>query len=284
MNLILRDVAYHLTIDGDPATEPAAVLLHGFSGSGADWSELIPRLRRLGRAVVAIDLAGHGGSQAPEDPARYTMAETVRDLDAILADLGIAEADWVGYSMGGRVALHVALAHPLRVRSLALESASAGIEDSAARERRRLADNALAARIEERGIEWFADYWGTLPLFETQLELPPATLAALRARRLANNPMGLAHSLRGMGQGAQDYVGGRLPELPSGTLFLAGERDPKYVEVARRASSVVPGARCVVVPRAGHTVHLEAPDDFAGALASHWNAVPAPQTVGTASP
>jgi 2-succinyl-6-hydroxy-2,4-cyclohexadiene-1-carboxylate synthase len=273
MNLDIRGVDYHLITDGDLATEPVIVLLHGFSGSSADWADLIPRFRAMDRATVAIDLIGHGRSETSEDPARYTMTETVRDLDSILAALGIESADWVGYSMGGRVALHLALAHPGRVRSLVLESASAGIEDPGSRERRHHSDDALAARIEERGIEWFADYWGMLPLFETQWELPAETLRALRARRLSNNPGGLAHSLRGMGQGAHDYVGGRLPSLGRDTLFLAGERDPKYVEVARRASAAVPGASCVIVPGVGHTVHLEAPDAFARALASHWNAV-----------
>jgi len=274
MNLDIRGVRYHLEVEGDLSLEDAAVLLHGFSGSSADWAPLSPRIRSLGRAVVAIDLAGHGGSQTPEDPVRYTMSETVRDLEAIAASLGIARADWIGYSMGGRVALHYALAHPERVRSLILESASAGIEDPDARARRRHADDALAVRIEERGIEWFADYWGTLPLFETQWELPPATLSALRARRLRNSTAGLARSLRGMGQGAHEYVGGRLAELRSGALFLAGERDPKYVEVARRSAASAPGARCVVVPGAGHTVHLEAGDAFAEAIAAHWNVAP----------
>jgi 2-succinyl-6-hydroxy-2,4-cyclohexadiene-1-carboxylate synthase len=277
MNLDIRGVTYYLNVEGDPSREGAAVLLHGFCGSSADWEALLPRIRSMGRAAIAVDLAGHGKSQTPADPSRYTMAETVRDLEEIVAKLGIAPADWIGYSMGGRVALHYALAHPERVRSLILESTSAGIEDPGARARRRHADDALAIRIEQRGIEWFADYWGTLPLFETQWELPPATLTALRARRLANSSAGLAHSLRGMGQGAHDYVGERLPELRSQVLFLAGERDLKYVEVARRASASVPGARCAIIPGAGHTVHLEAPEAFVETIAAQWNAALSPQ-------
>ena len=274
MNLDIRGVTYHLEVEGNPAAEPAAILLHGFSGSSADWRELHPRLRGMGRAVVSVDLAGHGLTSAPSDLARYTMPETVRDLDAIASQVGAARADWVGYSMGGRVALHMALAYPSRVRSLVIESASAGIEDAQSRARRRHSDDALAERIEQRGIEWFADYWGTLPLFETQWELPPATLSALRQRRLENSTAGLALSLRGMGQGAHDYVGGRLREIQGDVLFLAGDRDLKYLEVARRAAAAVPGARCVIVPGAGHTVHLESPDAFADALATFWNVVP----------
>ncbi len=273
MNLDIRGVTYHTETQGDLTRERAVVLLHGFSGSSTDWDEITPKIRAMGRVVVTIDLAGHGRTQSPADPARYTMPETVRDLDAIAARLGVHEADWVGYSMGGRVALNFALEHPARVRSLTLESASAGIEDARARNRRRESDNALAERIEERGVEWFADYWGTLPLFETQWELPPATLAALRERRLANLPAGLSGSLRGMGQGAHEYVGGRLGNLRCDVLLLAGSRDPKYVEVARRLAGQIPGSACVIIPEAGHTVHLESPEAFAQALATSWKVV-----------
>src|SRR5258705_8060951 len=104
MNLDIRGVDYHLITDGDGTTEPTGVPVHGFSGSSADWAEITPKLRAMGRAVVAVDLAGHGRSQTTDDPARYSMAETVRDLDAIAAHLGLTQADWLGYSMGGRVA------------------------------------------------------------------------------------------------------------------------------------------------------------------------------------
>ena len=271
MNLDIRGVTYHIEAEGTTAHERTAVLLHGFSGSGQDWTEIAPKLRAMDRAVVAIDLAGHGKTESPADPARYTMSETVRDLDQIASRLGISEADWIGYSMGGRVALHFALAYPTRVRSLVVESASAGIEESQARAKRRESDDALAKRIEERGVEWFADYWSALPLFETQWELPQATRAALRQRRLANQPQGLADSLRGMGQGAHEYVGDRLGGLRGDVLLLAGSRDLKYVEVARRLAALIPRSQCVVVPQAGHAVHLESPEAFAEALATYWN-------------
>jgi 2-succinyl-6-hydroxy-2,4-cyclohexadiene-1-carboxylate synthase len=269
MNLEIRGLDYNVVVEGDPARERTAVLLHGFTGSSEDWRLLMPVLRHVGLAVVAPDLPGHGLTGLPESAARYALDETARDLDLLRHELGIESAVWLGYSMGGRVALHYALAHPTRVRSLVLESTSPGIADPASRGDRRRADDLLADRIEERGMAWFADYWSSLPLFETQWDLPLATRNALRARRERNRPAGLAGSLRGMGQGAHEYMGERLEGLGCRMLLIAGERDLKYVNVARQIAESIPNATCLVVPGVGHTVHLEAPDVFAQACAVH---------------
>src|SRR6266545_4636340 len=141
MNVIVQGLSYHVRVEGDPARERTAVLLHGFAGSSEDWGALIPVLRQVGLAVAAPDLPGHGSTGAPEDPARYEIASVVRDLDRLMDEIGAGQAIWLGYSMGGRVALHLALARPERVRSLVLESAGPGIEDPEARARRREADN-----------------------------------------------------------------------------------------------------------------------------------------------
>ena len=122
-------------------------------------------------------------------------------------------------------------------------------------------------------MEWFADYWTSLPLFATQASLPMEARAALHARRMRNDPVGLARSLRGMGQGAHESVGDQLARLRCPTLLLAGERDPKYVEVARAMEAEIHGARCLIVPNAGHNVHLEAPEAFALATLDHWRAI-----------
>lgn len=273
MTLTIRGVAYHVAVEGDPKRQRTAILLHGFSGSSKDWDGIVPMLCDAGFATAAIDLIGHGRTDVAATPARYAMAETVRDLTILLDTLSIERADWIGYSMGGRVALHFALANPARVRTLILESASPGIADAEAREERHRDDDTLARRIEERGMEWFADYWTSLPLFATQASLPMETRAAQHVRRLCNNAAGLARSLRGMGQGAQEYVGDRLAPLHCPTLLIVGERDPKYVQVARSMESEIPGARCLIVPGAGHNVHLEAPEAFGHAILDHWHAI-----------
>jgi len=273
MTLTIRGITYHVAIGGDPKRERAAILLHGFTGSGEDWDGVVPMLREAGVATVAVDLVGHGGTGVAVTPTRYAMPETVRDLTLVLDALSIERADWIGYSMGGRVALHFALASPARVRTLILESASPGIADAEAREERHRGDDTLARHIEERGMEWFADYWTSLPLFATQASLPLEVRATQHARRLRNDAVGLARSLRGMGQGAHEYVGDQLTRLHCPTLLIAGDRDPKYVEVARAMEAQIAGARCLIVPDAGHNVHLEAPEAFALATLDHWRAM-----------
>ncbi|HEY8394287.1 MAG TPA: 2-succinyl-6-hydroxy-2,4-cyclohexadiene-1-carboxylate synthase [Thermaerobacter sp.] len=242
--------------DGEPI-----VLLHGFTGSTATWEAQREALARLG-PVIAVDLVGHGRSGAPAGVDRYRMERCVADLLTLFDRLGLRRLRLVGYSMGGRVALHVALAAPERIGALVLESASPGIADPAARAERRRQDEALAARIEREGIEAFVRYWESLPLFATQRHLPEGVRERLRAQRLANRPHGLANSLRGMGAGAQEPLWARLPELHLPVLLVVGELDARYVGIAQEMVGLLPAARLAVVPGAGHTVHLERPADF----------------------
>ncbi|MCX7789953.1 MAG: 2-succinyl-6-hydroxy-2,4-cyclohexadiene-1-carboxylate synthase [Chloroflexaceae bacterium] len=240
---------------------PPLLLLHGFTGSAEERAGLIPALAPL-RQVIAVDLPGHGRAPAPADPSCYTMERTVADLLALLDHLGHAACDILGYSMGGRVALHLAATAPARVRALVLESASPGIEDPAERAARAAADEALAARIEQEGLEWFVDHWASLPLFASQARLPEAARAALRERRLRGSATGYANSLRGMGAGRQRSLWADLPAMRVPALIISGELDEKYVAIGARMAAAMPLARQVIVPGAGHTVHLEQPEAF----------------------
>lgn len=167
--------------------------------------------------------------------------------------------DLVGYSMGGRVALHQALRRPDRVRRLILESASPGLATEEERARRRADDEALARRIVAEGIEAFVDRWEALPLFASQRRLPENVRRRHRAGRLANDPRSLAASLRGLGTGTLPSLWDRLEDIATPTLLIVGELDPKFVEIGHRMAAAMPDARLTVVPDAGHTVHLERP-------------------------
>ncbi|HEU5102163.1 MAG TPA: 2-succinyl-6-hydroxy-2,4-cyclohexadiene-1-carboxylate synthase [Roseiflexaceae bacterium] len=232
------------------------LLLHGFTGSAATWTPFIDALAP-GLRILAPDLIGHGRSESPSDAQRYSIDRCVADLLAILDALQIERADVLGYSMGGRVALHLACAARERVGRLVLESSSPGIADAAERVARVAADEALAESIERDGLAAFVERWERLPLFASQASLPQEQRARLRAQRLGNNPLGLANSLRGMGAGRQPSLWDQLPELDVATLLIAGELDAKYRALAGQMLALLPNARATIVPGAGHTVHLE---------------------------
>lgn len=238
------------------------VLLHGFTGSAASWSALLPDLQTAKHRVVALDLLGHGQSDAPADPTRYSIEHCRADLLAVLRSLGVAsgEAILLGYSMGGRMALYAACSGFFR--ALILESASPGLDQPAEREERRQSDNALAARIERAGIEAFVNEWEQLPLFASLHNLPPKVQTTLRSQRLHNSPTGLANSLRGAGTGTQPSLYARLPTLTLPVLLLAGELDKKFCTLAREMARQLPQAHLQLVPSAGHTIHLEQPEMF----------------------
>lgn len=238
---------------------PPLLLLHGFTGSAANWSEHA-RVFAASFTTYAIDLIGHGRSESPPDPQRYRVERCVDDLTVLLDRLGIETTGLLGYSMGGRVALRLALAVPARIRALVLESTSPGIVDAAERAARVRSDEALADAIERDGLEAFVDRWENLPLFASQRGLPLDVQQRHRVQRLRNNPLGLANSLRGMGAGAMEPVWNRLGTLRMPASLLVGELDENYVRLAHEMGQSMPNARVIVVPGAGHAVHLEAPE------------------------
>ena len=256
----LDGIRYGLLTAGDG---PPLLLLHGFTGSVHTWDQLIARLATH-RRVIAVDLLGHGTTTPVRDPVRCTMVRQVADLTALIEGLVPADAplDLLGYSMGGRVALHLALARPERIRALMLESASPGIADPMERAARLRSDQELATFLEREGLPAFVDRWEKLPLWTSQAGLPEDVRARLREQRLRNDAAGLACSLRGMGAGAQQPLHDRLAELTMPALLITGEHDARYRAIAADMAAHMPRAAVAVVPGAGHAVHLEQPDAF----------------------
>ena len=266
---------YFVEGEGTPVT-----LLHGFTQSGRSWQELIKTMPGGWRWIVP-DLRGHGETRT-RPGAPCTMDACLGDLEMLWDHLGVEHTHLVGYSMGGRLALHVAARKPERLLSLLTIGAHAGLEEDA-REGRRLGDEALAQHIEQDGLEAFIKYWSGLPLFAGLERRGPSFVAQLRAERMNNTVAGLACSLRGMGAGVMEPLWGDLARMTVPSTFVAGQLDHGYVASARRLAATVPHGHVEVVLRAGHSVHQERPDAFAHVLAAHLAAAGTPDSSTTSA-
>jgi 2-succinyl-6-hydroxy-2,4-cyclohexadiene-1-carboxylate synthase len=236
---------------------PAVVLLHGFTHTGASWDPVVAALGERYRAL-APDIRGHGSA----------ASRTPVTLEAVLDDvaaLAPRRFRLVGYSMGGRIALHAGLALADRIERLVLIGASPGIADADERAARREADERLADEIERSSIDEFARRWAQMPVLGGQ---PPEVAAFVHGDRLRNQPAGLARALRGLGTGALPSLWERLPELDMPVALVVGARDQKFREIATQMAAGLPDARVVLVDDAGHAVHLEAPARVAWAIAA----------------
>jgi 2-succinyl-6-hydroxy-2,4-cyclohexadiene-1-carboxylate synthase len=244
------------------------LLLHGFTGSARTWDQAAGRWQ-AGHRVIVPDLLGHGRSAAPADPARYALEVQSADLATLLDELDVGPADVVGYSMGARLALHLALLHPDRVSSLVLESPSAGIEDGSEREARRSADERLALTLEQQGLATFVEMWQAQPLFASHARLSPEDRERLQAERMGHDPRGLAASLRGAGQGVMAPLHDRLGAIGCPALVMAGSLDAPGLGRARLVAAGLPHATLAIVAGAGHTPHLEQPQEFLRLASEH---------------
>lgn len=242
-----------------PAAPDPLVLLHGFAGTGAMWdavrAALPPQQQPL---TTAPDLPGHGTASAQRPVSFAACVRAVLDHAPPRFALG-------GYSQGGRIALHVALAAPERVTRLHLIATTAGIEDDAERAARAAADRALALRIQRDSLAEFAVAWTTQPLFADD---PPEARAAQQADIARCTPDGLAAALRGIGTGEMRPLWDRLHELTMPTTVVAGGRDAKYRALAGRLHAALPHARLTIVDGAGHGLPREAPQAIADVLES----------------
>lgn len=231
-------------------------MLHGFGATRRGWDAVVQRLNRERYRPLAHDLPGHGEAGALQPVTVEACTEWVHALSPDRFALA-------GYSMGGRIALWIALADPDRVSRLVLISTSAGIEDEQEREARRVADDALADRLTREPFERFVQRWRAQPLFADD---PPEVNEAARADQRRNDPHGLAAALRGIGTGALAPVWDRLDELQMPALVLVGERDSRYRQIGERLADALPRGELRVAP-GGHTLLLENPQAVADALA-----------------
>lgn len=249
-----RSGALH-AVHAGAGTAGRIVFVHGFTQTGASWRTIAEHFVRQGYEALLVDLPGHGGSE-------HVRADLRRTAD-LVATVG-ERATYVGYSLGGRVCLHLALMYPHLVERLALMGAHPGLDSESERSARRDADDRAAERIRTLGVPSFVREWVAQPLFGRLV----ATADDL-ADRERNTVEGLVSSLQLAGTGTQLSLWPRLRELTMDVLAMAGADDAKFAPIAAQIATAVPRGRCELVPDASHAAHLERPgyveallDDF----------------------
>lgn len=240
-------------VGDDPNLSPL-ILLHGFTQTSRSWDPILPHLGST-RSIIRVDLPGHGLS---------AHADADLNRTATLVAKTCGRGTVVGYSMGGRVALHIGLDHPASCDRLILIGATPGIVDADERNERRRQDDLLADRIERDGVPAFLEDWLANPLFAG---LPKSS--ADLDDRLRNSADGLSASLRHCGTGTQTPLWSRLATLDMPVTVIAGARDDKFAGIGRDMVATI-GARATLhlVERAGHSAHLEQPAAVAAIIAS----------------
>jgi 2-succinyl-6-hydroxy-2,4-cyclohexadiene-1-carboxylate synthase len=258
-----------VTVEGGPGRR--LVLLHGFTQGPRSWDQLVADLDpSLG--IVRVTLPGHGPADGNSAKVRLPFEAAAEAVaEAVGAAAGPQPATWFGYSLGGRLALRVALDRPDLVDALALLGATAGIEDPAARAARTEIDERLAGGLERKGLDAFLDGWLAQELFSRLSR----SVAGVEERRTGTVD-GLASALRLLGTGAQEPVWDRLTELNMPVLLMAGEHDSKFSALAfRLVASIGENSGVSFVPGAGHAAHLERPRSVATILNRFLAALPA---------
>jgi 2-succinyl-6-hydroxy-2,4-cyclohexadiene-1-carboxylate synthase len=244
----------------------ALVLLHGFAATHRTWDGVIERLDAERYRPLALDLPGHG-ARSGERPITFESC--------VAAVLGSAPERFAlcGYSMGGRIALALALMHPERVARLVLVACDPGIEDAAARADRAAREAELSRELERGGLEEFIGAWNGQPLFAGD---PREVVELARADQERNDPLALGLAMRGLGTGNMPPLWDRLGELTMPITFVAGERDEKFSTIGARFAEIAPDARLLTLA-GGHRLALENPAGVADAIAS-----PQPEDAGSA--
>jgi 2-succinyl-6-hydroxy-2,4-cyclohexadiene-1-carboxylate synthase len=239
---------------------PTVLFLHGFMGSGDDWEVIISLLGKNFRCLT-VDLPGHGQTASLNHYLCWDMENTAAAIISLLKKFAIKKCFLAGYSMGGRLALYLALHYPHFFSKLILESASPGLKTIEERKTRIEQDDRLAVQLENSDFKFFLSEWYQQALFRGLSELPQ--FEEMFQRRLNNDPQALAKSLREMGTGRQPSLWKKLFHNRIPLLLVVGEKDRKFRSIAEETASICSFATVKVIKSCGHNVHFEKPGIFA---------------------
>lgn len=241
--------------------QPTWVFLHGFLGSQADFTKIVPR-------GTKIYLTAYGFAKSDQNlPAvNFTTNHQVQELKSLFAKLNLTSINLVGYSMGARLALSFAFQYPQLVKHLYLESGTAGINNLTERQERQIADQKQANQIEQLGLSAFVKHWEKLPLFASQQQTSKKQRQFMHHQRVSHNATNMANSLRYFGTGTMPSWWNQLQQLEIQTTLITGEKDFKFTKLNQKMKALLPNAQHFSIVEAGHNVHFEKPQLFTNLL------------------
>ena len=235
---------------------PAVLLSHGYSATRRMWDAQHQALGGRYR-VVSWSMRGHGETESPADPARYSAALTVGDMRALLGQLGVEHAVIGGLSLGGYVSLAFYLEHPEMVRALVICDSGPGYRSPDAREAWNARARERAAALETRGLDALG-----------------RSREVREAVALHRSAQGLAHAARGMLAQEGSRVIDGLTSVRVPTLIIVGDQDQPFLAPCEYMAKKIPGARLEVIRGAGHSSNLDQPEAFNRVLLDFLDGLP----------
>ncbi len=251
--IVNQDYQFNYLLIGD-RHKPVILFLHGFMGDCHDFTAIVSNLGEF--CCLIVDLPGHGQTEVKQD-LDYQMPNVAQALIGLLDKLAIKQCGLWGYSMGGRIALYLAVYFPQYFQVVILESTSPGLKTQPERDRRIAQDLQLARQLESDGMYQFIQRWYSNPLFKSFVQHPDYQQAF--SRRLKNNPFRLAKSLRLMGLGMQPTLWNYLGDITIPLILVVGELDAKFIAINQQILSLCSQGNLNIVKDSGHNVHFEQP-------------------------
>lgn len=239
--------------------------LHGFTGSSADWKNIIPFINK-NFIPISIDITGHGKSDCPDELNYYKTDSLIEQIKKVTEYFTIEKFTFCGYSMGGRLALSFANKYPEKLKGLILESSTYGIKDETERVLRRKQDKELTEFIRTHSIVEFVEHWLNKELFDSLKKLHEEKLNKIKNEKRKNKKIGLINSLLGFGTGSMPCLYDELKSLTVSTLLITGEFDRKFTDINKKMVKELPNAKHSIINNAGHNTHIEEPKDFINAV------------------
>ena len=258
VNGVKLNLEYPKEID---KTKDYVLFLHGFTGCAEDWFPVFEQMPDKYN-YIALDIVGHGKSDAPGNVIYYNIESLVAQIKYIKDHLTPNKIFLLGYSMGGRIALNYAANYPDDLKGLILESASAGIKNDEERQKRYEEDLKLAEFIETHTLEEFIEMWNDQEIFNTQRRFSNDKLKKIKKRKASGSKIGYANSLKGFSTGIMPPSHDKLKKIPLKVLLITGDLDSKYTGINARLSKRFFKAKHKIVRNSGHSTHLEEPKRF----------------------